>query len=112
MQVFVGASLTSAPNPTSFAAEPACRITIPRIQEAFLSLECTLESETDLSKCGISSLAIGRVVCAAIDEDYINGSEKKYGPKGFMYYLNALQDFASGNQGERKVASLQEMRKG
>jgi flavin reductase (DIM6/NTAB) family NADH-FMN oxidoreductase RutF len=95
-----------------FATEPACRITTPRIQEAFLSLECSLESETDLSRSGISSLVIGRVVCAAMDENHINGSGKKYGPKGFMFYLNALQDFASGNQGERKVASLQEMRKG
>jgi flavin reductase (DIM6/NTAB) family NADH-FMN oxidoreductase RutF len=95
-----------------FSAEPARQIEAPRIQEAFLSLECALESETDLSKNGISSLIIGRVVSAAIDEDYVNGSEGKYGRDGFMFYLNELKDFASGNQGERKVASLQVMRKG
>ncbi len=95
-----------------FTEEPARSIHVPRIKEAFLSLECTFESETDLSKKGISSLIIGRVISAAIDEDYINGSENKYGPNGFMFYLNELYDFSSGNGGERKVGSLRVMRKG
>jgi len=94
-----------------FTAEPASCIHAPRIREAFLSLECTLHSHTDLSGKGISSLIIGKVQLAAIDQDYLNGSEKKYGPDGFMYYLYDLYNFASSDQGERKVASLNILRK-
>ena len=93
-----------------FTAEPAKCINVPRIQEAFLSLECEFHSANDLSGQGIWSLIIGKVLSAAVDSDYING-DKKYGQDGFMYYLYDLQDFASGDQGERKVASLNILRK-
>jgi flavin reductase (DIM6/NTAB) family NADH-FMN oxidoreductase RutF len=95
-----------------FTSEPAHLIKVPRIQEAFLSLECSFESGIDLSGKGISSLLIGKVILGAIDENFINGSANKYGPDGFMFYLNELYNFSSGNQGERKVASLRVMRKG
>jgi hypothetical protein len=49
---------------------------------------------------------------AAVEEDYINGADKKYGPKGFMYYGYALKDFKSVDEGERKVASLNVLMKG
>jgi len=94
-----------------FTPEQACSVNVPRIQEAFLSLECKFHSNNDLSGKGISSLIIGKVLSAAIDSDYLNGSEKKYGKDGFMYYLYDLQDFASGDQGERKIASLNILRK-
>ena len=94
-----------------FTPEPARCISVPRIQEAFLSIECAFYSSTDLSGKGISSLVIGKVLSAAIDNNYINGSEKKYGQDGFMYYLYDLHDFATGDQGERKVASLNILRK-
>ncbi|MFH1523626.1 MAG: flavin reductase [Chloroflexota bacterium] len=94
-----------------FTAEQARCISVPRIQEAFLSIECSFRSNIDLSGKGITSLIIGKVLSAAIDDDYLNGSEKKYGKDGFMYYLYDLQDFTSGDQGERKVASLNILRK-
>ena len=94
-----------------FTAEQARCISVPRIQEAFLSIECTFHSNIDLSGKGITSLIIGKVLSAAIDDDYLNGSEKKYGKDGFMYYLYDLQDFTFGDQGERKVASLNILRK-
>jgi len=93
-----------------FTAEPASCIRSPRIREAFMSLECAFHSESDLSGRGITALIIGRVLSAAVDEDYLNG-DRKYGQDGFMYYLYDLQDFASGDQGERKVASLNILRK-
>jgi flavin reductase (DIM6/NTAB) family NADH-FMN oxidoreductase RutF len=89
-----------------FTSEPGHIINVPRIREAFLSLECVFESQMDLSKKGISALVIGRVVWAAIEDDYVNGSEKKYGPDGFMYYLYELEDFLTSDKGRRKVASL------
>ncbi len=94
-----------------FTAEKARNINAPRIQEAFLSLECTLHSNVDLSGQGIWSLITGKVLSAAVDGGYLNGSDKKYGQEGFMYYLYDLHDFASGDQGERKVASLNVLRK-
>lgn len=94
-----------------FTPEQASSVNVPRIQEAFLSLECKFHSAVDLSGKGISSLIIGKVISAAIDGDYLNGSEKKYGKDGFMYYLNELHNFASGDQGVRKVASLNILRK-
>jgi flavin reductase (DIM6/NTAB) family NADH-FMN oxidoreductase RutF len=94
-----------------FTAEQARCISVPRIQEAFLSIECTFHSNIDLSGKGIMSLIIGKVLSAAMDDDYINGSEKKYGKDGFMYYLYDLQDFTFGDQGERKIASLNFLRK-
>jgi flavin reductase (DIM6/NTAB) family NADH-FMN oxidoreductase RutF len=89
-----------------FTPEPGHCISVPRIREAFLSLECVYHAQTDLSGKGISALMIGKVVWAAIEDDYVNGSEKKYGPDGFMYYLTELEDFATGDKSTRKVASL------
>jgi len=94
-----------------FASEPGHCINVPRIREAFLSLECVYDSQIDLSRKGLSALIVGRVVWAAIEDDYVNGSEKKYGPDGFMYYLYELEDFATNDKGVRKVASLNVMRK-
>jgi hypothetical protein len=46
-----------------------------------------------------------------MEEDYLNGSIKKYGQDGFMYLGYELNDFTSGDQGERKVACLNILRK-
>lgn len=111
--VFNNADETDEIAAGGFHAEPARCVQTPRIREAFLSLECRLESAADLSGRGISALIIGRVVNAAIEAEYLNGAEKKYGPDGFMFYLYTLQDFAAkGDQGERKVAALNVLRKG
>ena len=80
-------------------------------ERRFFRLECIFDSQIDLSRKGISALVIGKVVWAAIEDDYVNGSEKKYGPDGFMYYLYELEDFATNDKGVRKVASLKVTRK-
>lgn len=94
-----------------FTAEPSEYTAVPRIREAFLSLDCHLVTNLDLSHKGIQSLVIGNVLAAAMENDYLNGSEKKYGPEGFMFYGNTLYNYASGDQGERIVASLNLLRK-
>jgi flavin reductase (DIM6/NTAB) family NADH-FMN oxidoreductase RutF len=94
-----------------FTAEAAVQVRAPRIKEAFMSLECRLQSESDLSGQGINSLLIGRVLCAAVEEEYLNGADKKYGQDGFMYYLYDLYNYKNGDQGERKIASLNVLRK-
>jgi flavin reductase (DIM6/NTAB) family NADH-FMN oxidoreductase RutF len=108
--VFDNAEETDEIAAGGFTAELSRLIKPPRIKEAFMSLECAYHSHTDLSGKGISSLVVGRVLSAAVEEDYINGADKKYGPEGFMYYLYALNDFATGDNGKRKVASLRVLR--
>ena len=51
-------------------AEDSKEIATPRIQEAFLSFECKLESITDLSGKGMNALIIGRVVNVGVDENH------------------------------------------
>lgn len=95
-----------------FTAEPGQSIQVPRIREAFLSLECKYESQMDLSGKGISALVVGRVIWAAMEEAYINGSGNKYGRDGFMYYLYELENFPESDQGMRKIAALDVIGKG
>lgn len=49
-----------------FTAESSKLIRAPRIKEAFISYECKLESISDLSGKGRSSLIIGEVINAAV----------------------------------------------
>jgi flavin reductase (DIM6/NTAB) family NADH-FMN oxidoreductase RutF len=93
-----------------FTSEAGHAIEVPRIREAFLSLECVFESQMDLSGRGITALVVGKVVWAAIEDDFVNGSKKKYGPDGFMYYLSELKTFPTSEKGIRKVASLNVIR--
>jgi flavin reductase (DIM6/NTAB) family NADH-FMN oxidoreductase RutF len=88
-----------------FHVEKSTVVNAPRISEAFMSLECTLHSEQDLSGIGVTSLVIGRVCHAAVEEGFLNGVDK-YGKDGFMLYLNDLLDFSKGNETTRRYASL------
>lgn len=88
-----------------FHAVKSCVVSAPRIGEAFLSLECILHSEQDLSGIGMTSHVIGKVCHAAVDELFMNGA-KKYGTDGFMFYLNDLIDYKNGNESKRRYASL------
>ena len=86
-------------------AEASSCIKPPRIREAFLSLECTLESHTDLSGKGISSLIIGRVRRAIINEGQ-NRIETICGQHGFMFNLHSPKDPETG---EGEVSALAEL---
>lgn len=93
-----------------FTEERSKVIAPPRIAESFMSLECSLESSQDISKAGVNELIIGRVVHAAVDENYINGMEK-YSEKGFMFYFQELFNFSQNNDGKRRYSHLQELDK-
>jgi flavin reductase (DIM6/NTAB) family NADH-FMN oxidoreductase RutF len=60
---------------------------LPRIAEAFLSLECTFEKELDLSGSGKAALLIGHVNHIAVQEEYALGIHKKYENDGFMHFI-------------------------
>lgn len=84
--------------------EPSAAIAVPRIREAFLTLECTLESFTRLSPK--YWMAIGLVRHAAADEGYMNGIDRRYGPDGFIYNVHSPQDAATGAEGDWRIATL------
>lgn len=93
-----------------FTAEKSHIISVPRIAEAFMSLECVLESEKDLSGAGVNSLVIGKVIHAAVDENYLVSGEK-YKDKGFMLYfyeMTQLHEKNSGKLGFTYLNSLDE----
>ncbi|MDR1706252.1 MAG: flavin reductase [Clostridiales bacterium] len=66
-------------------AEASKTVRPPRVKEAFLSYECKLHSDIDLSGKGKTRLVIGRVTMAAI------GDKKDY-----MYYINYRKDPVTG----------------
>lgn len=71
-----------------FTIETGKVINAPRIKESFLSLECSLEMETDLSQKGISALIIGKVQAIALDEKFAENVWKRYGKEGFMFNIH------------------------
>jgi len=89
-----------------FTEEKPTVVSAPRIAEAFISLECVMEKEIDISGAGVDSLVIGRVVHAGVDKDYMSGM-KKFGKDGFMFYHQELFDFDKNNDGKRRYSHLQ-----
>ncbi len=88
----------------SFTREDAATVACPRLQEAFLSLECTLEREVTLGDAAISSILIGRVRHIAADAGYANGIDGKYGESGFMLHIHAPKNLTTGEGQASAVA--------
>jgi flavin reductase (DIM6/NTAB) family NADH-FMN oxidoreductase RutF len=88
-----------------FTAEPSKIVKPPRIHEAFLSYECTLESCTDLSNSGISSLIIGKVQHMAIDEGH-SCISRISGKGGFMLNIHSPKDPKTGEGKQSAISSL------
>jgi flavin reductase (DIM6/NTAB) family NADH-FMN oxidoreductase RutF len=80
-------------------SEPAAVVSAPRIREAFLTFECKLQSNTDLSGKGISAMIVGKVVNAAVDESHRSIDSVT---KHFTYYIHAPKDPATG-EGEAEA---------
>ena len=78
----------------------------PVIGEAFLTLECTLESVQDLSGAGITAMIVGRVIHASVEEGYAQGCEKRYGQDGFMLLVPAPQDLVTGEPSQSAIATV------
>ena len=79
-----------------FTREAAQTVACPRIQEAFLCLECTLEREIALHEKATSSMIIGRIQHIAAQEAYAKGLDEKYGDDGFMLNIHAPKDLLTG----------------
>ena len=72
-----------------------------------MTLECQLACNVDLTRKGISSMIIGRVLHASVDEKYIEGVDKRYGKEGFMFNIHEPADFATGQLMDTHVAALE-----
>ena len=90
-----------------FTLAEAKSIHAPVIEEAFLTLECTLEQVQDLSGAGIASMVVGRVQHASVEEDYARGYGRRYGRDGFMLLVPAPQDLTTGQPGQSGIATIQ-----
>lgn len=79
-----------------FTPEPAKTIQVPRIKESFLSLECRLVMEQDLSQQGMSALVIGKVQAIALDARHGADVYARYGRDGFMFNIHQPQNPSNG----------------
>ena len=86
-----------------FHIEQAKTVESPRMKEAFLSLECKLENEMDLSGSNKAALIIGRVNHIAVQEEYAAGMDAKYGDEGFALYIHGPKNL---NTGEGKASAV------
>lgn len=87
-----------------FNQEKSKTISPPRLEEAFMCLECTLEQEVVLSKDSKNTLLIGRVNHMAVKDDYAEDLYKKYGDTGFMFNINEPMSIITGEQKSSAVA--------
>ena len=81
--------------PAAFTAEASAVVSAPRIGEAFLNMECTLE-KTDELPDGSLLLIIGKVRRIAMREDFAGRFDEKYGPDGFMFHIHQPVDLRTG----------------
>lgn len=89
-----------------FHVENASSVAAPRIRESFISLECRCESITDLSGAGVSAMIVGKVLHAAVDEEYAAGIDAKYGKDGFMFYIHSPKNLKKGEGNISGVATM------
>lgn len=89
-----------------FTVEDSTSISVPRIKESFLTLECKCKEIKDLSRAGISAMIIGRVANIAIEEDFANGIDKKYSEDGFMFNVHSPRNHFTNQEDPVGVASV------
>lgn len=86
-----------------FTRTRAKTVNAPCIEEAFLTMECTLEDARDLSGAGVMAMITGRVERVAVEEGYAQGYAR-YGEDGFMLLVPAPQDLKTGAPAQSAIA--------
>ncbi len=81
-------------NAGGFTSEPCKTIKIPRLGEAFISLECKLVEVHDIAGLGKDNILIGEVQLAHVEENY-HLLDKICGADGFMWGINSAQNLKS-----------------
>lgn len=94
-----------------FTPEPAKTVSVPRIKESFLSLECHLVMEKDLSQQGMSALVIGKVQAIALDARHGADVYARYGREGFMFNIHQPQNPSNGQGNLSGVGVIEVIKK-
>ena len=89
-----------------FTLNHAKTVQAPVIEEAFLTMECTLKEVQDLSGAGITAMVVGEVQHISVEEEYAHGFEKRYGEDGFMLLVPAPQNLITGEAGQSAIATV------
>lgn len=89
-----------------FTLIPGKTVHAPAIEDAFLTLECTLKDVQDLSGAGLTAMVVGQVQHATVDRAYARGYRQRYGKEGFMLLVPAPQDLVTGRPGRSAVATV------
>lgn len=84
-----------------FTAETAKTVAVPRLAEAFLTLECKLEKEVE---CGNLALVIGKVNHIAMLKGFAGSIDGKYEENGFMLNIHAPKNLTTGEGQASAVA--------
>lgn len=79
----------------NFTLEHGKTIHAPIIQEAFMTMECTLKDIQDLTHSGNTAMVIGQVQHISVEEGYAQGYQR-YGKDGFTLLIPSPQDLVSG----------------
>lgn len=77
-----------------FTSEPCKTIKIPRLGEAFISLECKLTEAHDIAGLGKEKIFIGEVQLAHVEEGF-HQLDKICSLDGFMFNINSAQNLKS-----------------
>ena len=89
-----------------FTLSQARTVHAPVIEEAFLSMECTLKEIQDLSGAGITAMVVGQVRHMSVEETYAQGYLPRYGKDGYMMLVPAPQNLVSGEPGQSAIAAV------
>lgn len=82
-------------------------ISAPRIEEAFLNLECKLEWEKELHPGSQWIILAGSVQQIALEEEFAEGdAEKRLEEFGFLYNIHSPTDPIKGIKHDSKVGEL------
>lgn len=90
----------------SFTLAEGKTVHAPVIQEAFVSMECTLKEVQDLSGAGITAMVVGEVQHISVEEEYARSYEPRYGKDGFMLLIPAPQDLVTGEANQSAIATV------
>lgn len=92
-----------------FTAESAVTVQAPRIREAFLTLECSLHSVTDLSGRDILAMIVGRVNHVAV-RDGSHSIDRICSRDGFMFNVHSPKHPVTGEGQLSALAVLNPVR--
>lgn len=98
-----------------FTREQARTLSCPRVEEAFLCLECRLEKQVDLPGSGETVLVVGKVEHIAMKEEYAtelraDNAGAKYGDDGFMFNIHSPINLLTGEGDKSGVAVMKVIR--